>query len=258
MTNLEFVAKLKEITENYKTSYMLGCWGFLTNDSNISYSVGRKGLNNNRFKAGAESIKNDGWMFDCVCLIKAVLWGFEADKDKPRGGGAKYGSNGVPDIGADQMINVCKGVSTDFSGIEVGEAVWVKGHIGVYVGDGKVVECTPKWSVAPDGVKYSNLGNLGYASGRSRTWTKHGKLPYIEYVKVEKDEVNGMTKEELKAFIEETVKQMGVGQPVSTWAEGQVKEAIELGITDGSNPQRLATRQEVMIMAKRAAEINKG
>ena len=67
-----------------------------------------------------------------------------------------------------------------------------------------------------------------------------------------------MTKAELKAFIEETVKNMGVGQPVSTWAEGQVKKAIELGITDGSNPKRLATREEVMIMASRAAEKNKG
>lgn len=67
-----------------------------------------------------------------------------------------------------------------------------------------------------------------------------------------------MTKAELKAFVEEVIKGYGVGQPISTWAEGQVKEAIELGITDGSNPQRLATRQEVMIMAKRASEINKG
>ena len=67
-----------------------------------------------------------------------------------------------------------------------------------------------------------------------------------------------MTKAELKAFIEEVIKGYGLGEPVSKWAEGQVKEAVELGITDGSNPQRLATRQEVMIMAKRATEINKG
>ena len=246
MTNLEFVEKIKDIADNYKTSYMLGCWGFLTNDANISYSVGRKGLNNSRFRAGAESIKNDGWMFDCVCLIKSVLWHFEGNKNKPRGGGATYNSNGVPDIGADQMIKVCREVSTDFTKLEVGEVVWVTGHIGVYVGGGKVVECTPKWSVAPDGVKYTNLANQGFTSGRSRKWTKHGKLPYIEYVK---DGVESMTKEELKEFIEVTVKNMGVGEPADNWAKSVVEN---VKFSDGSNPKKLATRQEVMVMIDRA------
>lgn len=90
---------------------------------------------------------------------------------------------------------------------------------------------------------------------------------WVEFKQKVKNYLNGgnsekvvleMTKEELKEFIETTVKNMGVGSPVSSWAEGQVKEAVELGITDGSNPKRLATREEVMIMAKRAAEINKG
>ena len=66
-----------------------------------------------------------------------------------------------------------------------------------------------------------------------------------------------MTKDELKKFIEETVKQIGVGEPADAWAKEQVESAKGLGITDGSNPKRLATREEVMIMAKRAAEINK-
>ena len=66
-------------------------------------------------------------------------------------------------------------------------------------------------------------------------------------------EVESMTKSELKAFIEETVKQMGVGEPADAWAKEQVEVAKGLGITDGSNPKRLATREEVMIMAARAA-----
>lgn len=70
-------------------------------------------------------------------------------------------------------------------------------------------------------------------------------------------EVESMTKEELKKFIEETVRNMGVGEPADAWASEQVEVAKGLGITDGSNPKRYATREEVMIMAKRAAEINK-
>lgn len=63
-----------------------------------------------------------------------------------------------------------------------------------------------------------------------------------------------MTKQELKAFIESTVRAMGTGEPADAWAEKEVANAKELGITDGSNPRRLATREEVMIMAARAAE----
>lgn len=70
-------------------------------------------------------------------------------------------------------------------------------------------------------------------------------------------EVESMTKEELKKFIEETVRNMGVGEPADAWAKEQVESAKGFGITDGSNPKRLATREEVMIMTKRAAEINK-
>lgn len=84
-----------------------------------------------------------------------------------------------------------------------------------------------------------------------------GKIPYI--VETVNNELNGventMTKEELKKFIEEIVQNMGAGQPASTWAAPLVEEAKEMGITDGSNPQGLATRQEVAIMAMRAAQI---
>ena len=96
--------------------------------------------------------------YDCVGLVKGVLWE------------GNYASNGVPDISADAMIGRCKSVSTDFSSIAVGEFVWLKGHCGVYIGEGKVVESTPAWS---NGVQITNLS--------ARNWTKHGKLPYIEY-----------------------------------------------------------------------------
>ena len=35
------------------------------------------------------------------------------------------------------------------------------------------------------------------------------------------------------------------------WAKKEMAEAIELGLTDGSNPKMFATRQEVEIMVKR-------
>ena len=54
------------------------------------------------------------------------------------------------------------------------------GHIGVYIGDGLAVECTPKWD---NKVQITAVANIGKKAGyNSRKWTKHGKLPYVEYV----------------------------------------------------------------------------
>lgn len=109
------------------------------------------------------------WGFDCIGLIKGVLWGWNGDASKTYGG-AVYASNGVPDISADAMIERCKEVSTDFNRIELGEFVWMKGHCGVYIGSGQVVEASPKWK---NGVQVTSLS--------ARLWSKHGKMPYIEY-----------------------------------------------------------------------------
>jgi len=111
--------------------------------------------------------------FDCVNLIKGVFWGFP---------NTKYNSNNVPDINADSMIQKCSDLSTDFAVIDVGEAVWLAGHIGVYIGSGKVIECTPKWNNKVQITACSNIGNISGLNGRK--WAKHGKLPYIDYVGV--------------------------------------------------------------------------
>ena len=178
--NLEFVEILKSIATDYKTLYVLGCFGSPLNDANKE----RYSKNNSYNKKSARTKKINAasaetFGFDCSNLIKGVLWGWNGDKLKSYGG-AKYGSNNVPDINADTMISKCSNVSTDFSNIEIGEAVWIKGHIGVYIGDGLAVECIAKWD---DGVQITAVSNIGKKSGyNSRKWTKHGKLPYIEYI----------------------------------------------------------------------------
>ena len=145
MTNKELVAKLKDIALNYKTLYVMGCIGNPMTEANKkryceNHSYNRQPARQKLIKAASA----DTFGFDCVCLIKAVLWGWKGDKSKPYGG-AKYASNGVPDIGANAMITKCKNLSTDFSKIEIGEAVWKEGHIGIYIGDGLAIECTPAW-----------------------------------------------------------------------------------------------------------------
>ena len=173
-----FVSKAVDIAKNKKTYYILGCFGAPMNEKNR-----KRYTNNNNFnRSRARLINNlspDTFGFDCVCLIKSILWGFSGDT-KANYGGATYRSNGVPDVGANSMMNTyCKDVSKDFTHIQIGEAVWLDGHIGIYIGDGLAVECTPKWE---NKVQITAVGNIGKKSGyNTRTWTKHGKLPWVDY-----------------------------------------------------------------------------
>ena len=169
----------------------MGCFGAPMNVANK-----KRYCNNHSYNKQATRQKMimaasaDTFGFDCVCLIKGLLWGWNGNASKTYGG-AGYAINGVPDIGADSMIKVCSGVSTDFSNIEVGEAVWMSGHIGVYIGDGLAVECTPKWKNCVQ-ITACNCSKNGY---NRRNWTKHGKLPYVFYVK-SSDDVPEQTKQE--------------------------------------------------------------
>ena len=162
MNNYQFVSELKSVL-NHKTLYVMGCFGIpMTSANKIRYTNNHEYNRRETRSAMIKSASSDTIGFDCSGLIKSILWGFNTPS------GVKYASNGVPDINADTMIKVCKDVSTDFSNVEIGEAVWIPGHIGVYIGDGKVIECTPQW-------------NNGVQITTKRKWQKHGKLPYITY-----------------------------------------------------------------------------
>lgn len=178
MTNIELANKLKDIAQNYKTLYVMGCFGAPMTAANKRRYTQNHSYNKQASRtAMINAASAETFGFDCVCLIKGVLWGWNGNRTATYGG-AKYACNGVPDIGADSMINVCKNNSTDFSKIEVGEAVWMSGHIGVYIGEGLAVECTPKWANKVQ-ITACNCSKSGY---NRRNWTKHGKLPYITYV----------------------------------------------------------------------------
>ena len=177
MTASEFIKKLKDVATNYKTLYVMGCFGAPMTASNKT-----RYINHHSYNAQASRVKYinaataDTFGFDCVNLIKGILWGWNGDKNKNYGG-AKYKVNGVPDTSADGMIRLCNNVSTDFSNVQPGEAVWTNGHIGVYIGDGLAVECTPAWKNCVQ-ITACNNPKSGY---NTRKWKKHGKLPYIQY-----------------------------------------------------------------------------
>lgn len=179
-TGKELAAAALNVAKNFKTLYVMGCFGAPMTAANKTRYINNGAHNGYNAKASRKAMINaagaDTFGFDCVCLIKGLLWGWSGDASKTYGG-AGYAVNGVPDIGADTMITKCSGVSADFSKIEVGEAVWMSGHIGIYIGDGLAVECTPSWKNCVQ-VTACNCAKSGY---NRRNWTKHGKLPYVTY-----------------------------------------------------------------------------
>lgn len=159
----QFCNTAEDIARNYKTQYKLG---------------------------GIGEHDGDLWYFDCVGLIKSILWGWTGDKNYIRGG-AVYCSNGVPDVGANDMFNnYCYDISTDFTKIQRGELVWLDGHVGIYIAEGEIIfvkgarqvaEATSAWA---NKVLLSDLGMKGQRSSNGKqiySWTKHGKLKFIDY-----------------------------------------------------------------------------
>ncbi len=179
MTNKEFVKKLLDVAENHATVYMMGTFGAPVSEGLIAQKVKQYPQN---YSAGRQrllrgKIPDAPWAFDCVGLIKGILWGWSADRSKSFGG-AKYRSNDVPDINANTMAKRCLEREETMERILLGEAVYMNGHIGVYVGNGKVVESTLTGKY--DGVVITDLNY--------RKWLGHGKLPWITYEATEETE----------------------------------------------------------------------
>lgn len=170
----DFTSKLYSIATTKKTVYAWGMFGSTIRKDRIvskakQYPYWYTERKISSIFAPLYGSKPPVWGFDCVGLIKGVLWGWDGDESKVYGG-AVYASNSVPDISADAMIERCNNISSDMSNIAVGEFLWMKGHCGVYIGNSKVVESAPKWA---NGVQVTALS--------ARNWLKHGKLPYIIY-----------------------------------------------------------------------------
>jgi len=99
---------------------------------------------------------------DCVGLIKGYLW-----SDTPT---AKPVYNAAQDVSANGMRSVCKergdiGTMPDTPGV----LVFMSGHVGVYIGNGEVIEARGhEYGVVKTALK-------------SRPWKWWGKCPWIEY-----------------------------------------------------------------------------
>lgn len=182
MNSRDFANKAKSIATDYNTVFMVGCIGAPVTEYMITQlqSSYPDWYTDEKVEELRLLIGTNTFGFDSICLLKSILWGWSGDATATYGG-AVYGSNDVPDIAADDMINVCTDVSTDFSNIEIGEMLHLSGFAGIYIGDGLAVECSVAWD---NKVQITQVGNINSTAGQYniRTWERHGKLPYVDYV----------------------------------------------------------------------------
>jgi hypothetical protein len=144
--------------------YVWGTYGNVLTESLLAYKVSQypDGVGNH------EDIIRANWLggrtADCVGLIKGYGW------LSPETMTIDYGTHGMPDIGANQMYYNAResgpiSAMPDIPGL----AVWHEGHIGVYIGNGQVVEAM--------GTRYGVVKTE--LAGRG--WTHWLKVPYINY-----------------------------------------------------------------------------
>ena len=102
---------------------------------------------------------------DCVGLIKGYSW-YNAETAH-----TEIGANGMPDIGANAMFESATEKGTIDTIPEIpGLAVWHDGHIGIYIGNGEVIQAAN-----------TNAGVIRTPIGQSG-WTHWLKIPYIQYI----------------------------------------------------------------------------
>ena len=118
---------------------------------------------------GYEDFIRQNWLggrtADCVGLIKGYGW-YNTETAQ-----IEIGANGMPDIGADTMYkNAAEKGTIDTIPEIPGLAVWHEGHIGIYIGNGEVIQAAN-----------TNAGVIRTPIGQSG-WTHWLKVPYIKYI----------------------------------------------------------------------------
>lgn len=144
--------------------YVFGTYGTVLDESLLTSKISQYPDE----VGGNEEFIRQNWLgkrtADCVGLIKGYGW-YNTESQS-----TKIGANGMPDIGADTMYKDATEKGTIDTIPEIpGLAVWHEGHIGIYIGNGEVVQAAN----TNDGVIQTKL--------KDTAWTHWLKIPYITY-----------------------------------------------------------------------------
>ena len=246
----DFISRALWVAKKLNTVYALGMWGWQISPETVQTKARQYPDFYTPGKIARLNSLTNTWGFDCVCLIKSILWGFGADLNDIHGG-AIYRSNGVPDFGADSINKHCTIYTTDFSIIQPGAMLHCPGHVGIYIGGGLAVECTNAWESK---VMITAVANLGRKSGyHNRTWSEWGLLKYIDYTGDSKmEEKIKELKNRIKVLEDLTEKPLHVYhywseiETALPWAYKPLRALYEAKIFSGDSPADLnITREKI-------------
>ena len=162
--NLDLV-KWAQNAASQHWGYVWGTYGQVLDDALFAAKLEQYPTHVGNYEDFIRSNWLGGRTADCIGLIKGYSW------YDPATGHINYATNGMPDINADYMASsVAEKGSIDTIPEIPGLAVWRSGHIGIYIGNGKVVEA----KATRIGVVETNLSD--------GTWTHWIKIPYINYI----------------------------------------------------------------------------
>ena len=152
--------------------YWFGCFG---QKSNASLLTAKRKQYPSYYEDADFALQFGKKVHDCGGLIKGAIFCDGAIDAAP-----KY--NKKYDVDSDTMLNQCSESGSISSIPEIeGALVFKKGHVGVYIGNGKVVEARGHRY----GVLESNLNEVGWTH-----WGKHKDIEYIVENKAETPQID--------------------------------------------------------------------
>jgi hypothetical protein len=178
MNNVGLVDYAKKCLELGNNSvYVYGSWGNKLTTSFCDNKYKQYPSVNTKSRTTKYKKLCDGkhYGFDCVGLIKSYYWGGY--------GKAKY--NAKTDVSANGMYDKAKvkGKIATMDKSRKGLLVQMDGHIGVYIGNNEVIECTISTKYAKQS---HGLGGVCKTKLSDRKWTHWLECPYIDYVEEKK------------------------------------------------------------------------
>lgn len=162
--NIDLVRWVKMALKN-GWGYVYGTYGNILDEATVQYCLEA----NPDYMVQWLDFIHANWMgrrcADCIGLIKAYGWVDPVTKE------IEYGSHGFTDVGANSIMGFVTEQGSISSIPEIpGLAVQMDGHIGVYIGNGEVIEAA--------GAQYGVI-KTRLSEG---SWERWIRVPFIDYI----------------------------------------------------------------------------
>ena len=171
-TNLDFVNYLKTLL-NRNTVYMWDGYGTLVTNDFIKQkaSIYPRYYSKKTIKLLKTLVNKNYYSYDCAGMIKSywmsdlgtkeVVYNHEYDKDS-----YEITIEIASDMGSLKSMPEIKGLF-----------LYMKGHCGVYIGSGQVIECTSNETIS-----HKDGGGVCVTSLKERPWSTWTKCKWLNYI----------------------------------------------------------------------------